>query len=46
MATDTRRSVVLRHRPSWAPRPHDFEIVENEIPDPGPGEVVKRTFWR
>jgi len=45
MARGTRRSVVLRHRPSGAPRVHDFEIVEDEIPDPGPGEVVTRTIW-
>ena len=45
MAEGTRRSVVLRHRPSGAPRPHDFEIVEGELPDPGPGEVLTRTIW-
>ena len=45
MAHGTRQSVVLRHRPSGAPRPHDFEIVEDEVPDPAPGEVVTRTIW-
>jgi NADPH-dependent curcumin reductase CurA len=45
MAGHTRRSVVLRHRPSGAPRQHDFEIVEDAVPAPGPGEVVTRTIW-
>ena len=45
MARGTRRSVVLRHRPSGAPRPHDFEIAEDEVPDAGAGEVVTRTIW-
>jgi NADPH-dependent curcumin reductase CurA len=45
MAEYTRRSVVLRHRPSGAPRQQDFEIVEDTIPNPGLGEVVTRTIW-
>lgn len=46
MSADTvRRSVVLRRRPSGAPDRSDFEIVEDAIPTPGPGEVVTRTVW-
>jgi NADPH-dependent curcumin reductase CurA len=45
MARGTRRSVVLRHRPSGVPRPQDFEIIEGELPDAGAGEVVTRTIW-
>ena len=45
MAGWMRRSVVLRHRPSGAPRPQDFDIAEDDVPDPGAGEVVTRTIW-
>ena len=41
----TRRSVVLRRRPSGSPRPEDFEIVEDQLPAPQPGEVATRTIW-
>ena len=40
-----RRSVVLRRRPSGEPDRSDFDIVEDAIPTPGPGEVVTRTIW-
>ena len=46
MSTDTvRRSVVLRRRPSGAPDRSDFDIIEDAIPTPGPGEIVTRTIW-
>src|SRR5579864_6869407 len=41
----TRRSVVLKRRPSGSPGREDFEIREDAIPSPGPGEVVTRTIW-
>lgn len=40
-----RRSVVLKRRPHGEPRAADFEIREDQIPVPGPGEVVTRTIW-
>jgi len=40
-----RRSVVLKRRPKGEPRVSDFEIQEDAIPAPGPGEVVTRTIW-
>ncbi len=40
-----RRSVVLRRRPSGAPDRSDFDILEDGVPSPGPGEVVTRTIW-
>ncbi len=40
-----RRSVVLRRRPSGAPDRSDFDIREDVVPSPGPGEVVTRTIW-
>ena len=43
--TELRRSVVLRRRPHGEPRIDDFEILEDVVPTPGPGEVVTRTLW-
>jgi len=44
--TDTvRRSVVLKRRPHGNPQPHDFTLVEDPVPSPGPGEVVTRAIW-
>ena len=40
-----RRSVVLRRRPRGEPEVSDFEIQEDAVPVPGPGEVVTRTIW-
>ncbi len=40
-----RRSVVLRRRPVGQPQAEDFDIVEDLIPIPGPGEVVTRTVY-
>ena len=40
----TRRSLLLRHRPSGEPRAEDFALVEDPIPAPGPGEVLTRTI--
>jgi len=43
--TATRRSVVLKRRPRGEPSASDFEVVEDAIPSPGPGEIVTRTIW-
>ena len=40
-----RRSVVLKRRPRGEPSSEDFEMREDPIPAPGPGEVVTRTIW-
>src|SRR5690348_14330718 len=40
-----RRSIVLKRRPHREPRREDFEIREDAIPEPAPGEVVTRTIW-
>src|ERR1700721_428540 len=46
MSTETvRRSVARLRRPSGEPVRSDFDIVEDAIPAPGPGEVVTRTIW-
>ena len=43
--TATRRSVVLKRRPRGEPGPSDFEVQEDAIPAPGPGDVVTRSIW-
>ena len=45
MAAATRLSVVLRRYPHGAPSESDFAIVEEPLPEPGPGEVLARTLW-
>jgi NADPH-dependent curcumin reductase CurA len=45
MNSVTRRSVVLKRRPRGEPDASDFEVREEAIPPPGPGEVVTRTIW-
>ncbi len=42
---DTRRSVILKHRPKGNPSARDFEFRDDPIPVPGGGEVVTRTIW-
>lgn len=44
-AETTRRSWVLRRRPAADPSADDFELREEAIPQPGPGEVLTRTIW-
>ncbi len=41
----TRRSIVLRRRPTGAPHPDDFETVEDALPEPAAGQVLTRTLW-
>lgn len=44
-AENVRRSILLKRRPSGEPGPEHFEIKEDAIPSPAPGEVVTRTIW-
>src|SRR4051794_14170297 len=41
----TGREIQLRARPEGEPRPSDFRLVEVDVPDPGPGEVLVRNEW-
>jgi NADPH-dependent curcumin reductase CurA len=43
--TTVRRSIVLKQRPRGEPSADDFEVQEDTVPTPGPGEVVTRTIW-
>ena len=43
--TTTTHEIHLAARPSGWPTPDDFRLVETELPDPGPGQVlVRNTF--
>ena len=43
--TTTSHEIQLAARPAGWPTPDDFRLVEVELPDPGPGEVlVRNTF--
>jgi NADPH-dependent curcumin reductase CurA len=39
------REIHLAARPSGEPKPSDFRLVDVEVPDPGPGEVLVRNHW-
>ena len=39
------RQVLLKRRPSGAPTPADFEIVDGPLPDPRDGEVLVRGIY-
>ncbi|WP_017624751.1 NADP-dependent oxidoreductase [Nocardiopsis chromatogenes] len=39
------REVRLVQRPVGEPTPADFSLVETEVPDPGPGQVLVRNDW-
>jgi len=41
----TRKSVVLRTRPTGEPRAEDFDVVEEPMPRTGHGEVLTRTIF-
>ena len=41
----TNRVVTLASRPTGAPAESDFELVEAEAPEAGPGEVLVRVLW-
>ena len=39
------RQITLAARPEGAPKDTDFALVEGEIPQPGPGDVLVHTQW-
>ena len=41
----TNRQVVLKSRPTGAPTPQNFEVVEVPMPKPGSGEFLARTIY-
>src|SRR5712691_3957696 len=45
MPAVTTRRVILKSRPAGAPKPSDFEIVEQPLPAPKDGEMLSRTIY-
>jgi NADPH2:quinone reductase len=43
--TDTNRQFVLGQRPTGVPDHDTFELVETDVPEPGPGEAVVETRY-
>jgi NADPH-dependent curcumin reductase len=43
--SQTRRSWVLKQRPAGTPSADNFDLRDDLVPEPGPGEVVTRTIW-
>ena len=43
--TAVNRQVVLAARPSGFPKESDFRLVEGQVPEPGPGEMLCRTIY-
>ena len=45
MTAAVNRQVLLRRRPSGAPTPADFQIIESPIPEAREGEILCRTIY-
>jgi NADPH-dependent curcumin reductase CurA len=45
MTTEKNRQVLLAARPRGEPTPDDFRLVESEVPEPGPGQMLLRTIY-
>ena len=43
--TDTNRTWVLANRPEGVPDSDTFDLVERDVPDPGPGKVLVQTRY-
>jgi len=45
MTATTNRQILLASRPSGEPTPDNFKLVETDLPDPGPGQMLLRTIY-
>ncbi|MDE2500152.1 MAG: NADP-dependent oxidoreductase [Alphaproteobacteria bacterium] len=45
MRTGKNRDIRLKSRPVGLPTPDNFELVEGEIPHPGPGQILVRNLF-
>jgi NADPH-dependent curcumin reductase CurA len=45
MGSEKNRDIRLKRRPSGLPTLADFELVESDIPTPGPGQVLVRNLF-
>ena len=39
------RQILLASRPEGEPTPENFRLVEVEVPQPGPGQMLLRTLY-
>jgi NADPH-dependent curcumin reductase CurA len=45
MTPGRNRQILLASRPRGEPTPDNFKLVETEVPDPGPGQMLLRTIY-
>jgi NADPH-dependent curcumin reductase CurA len=45
MTANKNRQVLLAARPRGEPTPDDFRLVEAEVPEPGPGQMLLHTIY-
>jgi NADPH-dependent curcumin reductase CurA len=45
MANQKNREIHFKKRPEGMPKPSDFQLVETEVPTPGPGQVLVRNAF-
>lgn len=45
MTTGKNRQILLASRPRGEPTPDNFKLVETDIPEPGPGQMLLRTIY-
>src|SRR3954464_5310433 len=45
MTADKNRQILLAARPRGEPTPDDFRLVEADVPEPGPGQMLLRTVY-
>ena len=45
MTATRNRQILLASRPTGEPTPDNFRLVEAEVPEPGPGQMLLRTIF-
>jgi NADPH-dependent curcumin reductase len=45
MSASRNRKIVLASRPQGEPRPDNFRLIEEDIAEPGAGEILLKTLW-
>ena len=45
MTAATNRQILLASRPHGEPTPDNFKLVETDVPEPGPGQMLLRTIY-
>src|SRR3982750_3808105 len=45
MTAGRNRQILLASRPRGEPTPDDFRLVEADVPEPGPGQMLLRTIY-